>query len=129
MAIVSKYINKDNLCLSGSFEIIQSLLDSLAHRLLAFTNPHSGIKIFLVGFIVSVRITDLRRDIILLAEHVISNSGAISILQICVEIDLDDTVRDCRGVFVLSTSTAAMEHKETVISQSDNKASTEAYPP
>ena len=109
--LLSAY-KRSNLSFASCSKVIQSFFDTFAHGLLTFADPHSRIKVFLVWLICTVWVTDLRGDIVLLAEHVISDTGAVGILQISVEIDFDDAVGDGLLVFFLGTSAAAVENEE-----------------
>ena len=119
-------INTYSLSLSGSLEIIQCLLDAFTHSLLTFTNPHPRIKVFLIRFILSIWISNLRRDVCFLRDHVIPYSSTIGVLQISVKIDFNNTVRDRFAVFLFRTSTTSVEHKETIISLRWARGVTEA---
>jgi hypothetical protein len=105
------------LRLSGSLEIIQGLLDSCGHRLFTFTDPHSRIKVFFVGFVFTVGVADLGRDVILLLDHVIPYASAISVLQIGIEIDLDNTESNGCAVFFFGAAAATVENKEAEVSR------------
>ena len=122
----SNVINIYSLSLSGSLEIIQCLLDSFGHSLLTFTNPHPRIKVFLIRFIVSIWISNLRREVCFLRDHVVPDSSTIGVLQISVEIDFDDAERDRFVVFLFCASTTSVEYKETRISLCSARRGTEA---
>ena len=71
---------RQKLSPARSSEIIQSFLDTFGHGLLTLTDPHSRIKVFLVRLVWAIRVTDLRGDVVLLFEHVISDTSAVSVL-------------------------------------------------
>src|ERR1700730_16592904 len=60
------------LRLSGSLEIIKPLLHPFRHTLLPLPHPHSRVKVLLIGFILSLGVPHLGRNIILLLEHIVS---------------------------------------------------------
>ena len=103
------------LCLSqlvGSVEILQALLDSFFHSLLSLSYPDPRVEILLVWLILTFRVSDRLQQVVLLAQDVISNTGQISILQIRVKIDLDDTVANSVSILLLAGAGAAVEHEE-----------------
>ena len=104
------------LRLSGSLEIIKRLLDPFRHTLLPLPHPHSRVKVLLIGFILSLGVPHLGRNIILLLEHIVSYPRTVSVLQVGVKIDFDDAIANGFVVFVFTTSTATVEDKEPEIS-------------
>jgi hypothetical protein len=100
----------------SSLEILQSLFDPFGHGLLSLTDPDSRIKVFLIGFILAIWIADLGGKVRFLVDHVIPYPRTIGKLQVGIEIDFDDTVRDGFAVFLFGTSTATVEHQEPIIS-------------
>ena len=100
------------LRLSGSLEIIKRLLDPFRHTLLTLPDPHSRVKVLLIGFIFSIGVPHLGRNIILLLEHIVSYPRTVSVLQVGVKIDFDDAIANGFVVFVFTTATATVEDKE-----------------
>ena len=93
-------------------EINQTLLHTGAHRLLSFSHPDTRIEVFFVGLVLSFWIADLLHDVVLLAEHVISDARQVSILEICVEIYFDHAIANGILVLLLRAATATVEHEE-----------------
>lgn len=52
------------------------------------------IEVLLVWLILSIRVANLRHDVILLAEDVVSDTGEVCVLQVSIKIDLDNTIAD-----------------------------------
>jgi hypothetical protein len=93
-------------------EVLQALFDSLCHRLLSFSNPDSRVEILLIWLVLTFRISDLLHQVVLLVQNVISNTGQVRILQIRVQVNLDNTVSNSVGVFLLGRARTAVEDEE-----------------
>ena len=108
--------------MTSSVEVLEALSDTSRHGLLTLTNPDSGIEVpialvrigsqntyllvtarnivahqgkgysLLVWLILSIRVTDLLQDVVLLVQNVVSNTSQVCVLQISIKVDLDDTV-------------------------------------
>lgn len=87
-------------------------MNTLAHGLLTLADPDTRIKVFLVGLIFTVRVTDRSHQVILLAQDVVTHTRQVRKLHIGVDIDLDDTVADCLLVLFLGRAGAAVEDEE-----------------
>jgi hypothetical protein len=51
-------------------------------------------------------------NVVLFGEHVVTDSGTVGVLQVCVEVDFDDAVADCLGVFLFGGAAPAVEDQE-----------------
>jgi hypothetical protein len=100
------------LKLTSSIEILQSLGNTSGHSLLSFSNPDAGIKVLLVWLVLSIRVSDLLHEVILLVENVISNTSKIGVLEIGIKVDLDDTVGNGIKEFLLRRSRSTVEDQE-----------------
>lgn len=100
------------LQLASSVEVLQGLLDTLAHGLLAIANPDARIEELLVGLVGTLGVTHLGEEVILLVEDVVTNTGEVSVLHVGVEVDLDNTVANGLLVLVLGGAGAAVEDEE-----------------
>lgn len=77
-----------------SVEDVQSLSDSGRHGLLTLSNPDSWVEVLLVWLVLTIWVTDLRHDVVLLVEDVVTNTSEVSVLTVSVQVDLDNTVLD-----------------------------------
>ena len=100
------------LQLASRVEVFQTLGHTNRHGLLSLAYPDSGVEVLLVGLVLSIWVADLRQEVVLLLENVIPDTGEVSILQVCVEVDLDDTVRDGVQELLLGRSRSAVEDEE-----------------
>jgi hypothetical protein len=75
-------------------------------------NHTSWVEVLLVWLILSVWVADLLHDVVLLGEDVVSDTGEVSVLEVSVEVDLDDTVADCVGELLLGGSGSTVEDEE-----------------
>lgn len=91
----------DSQLISG-VEVLQALRDTSSHCLFTLTHPHAGIEILLVGLIFTIWITNLLHQIVLLVEHIITDTSQVGILQVSVEVDLDHTIANGVRVFLLA---------------------------
>jgi hypothetical protein len=101
-----------DLQLASSVEVLQSNLHTLAHGLLTLTNPHTGIKVLLVGLVRAVGVAHRAHEVVLLVEHVVTDTGHVGVLHVGVEVDLDDTVADGLLVLLLAGTRATVEDEE-----------------
>lgn len=69
-------------------------------------------SLLLVGLVLALWVADLAADIVLLADHVVTDTLGVRILQVGVEVDLDDTVRDGVEVVLFAGSGATVEDEE-----------------
>jgi hypothetical protein len=54
----------------------------------------------------------LLHEVILLIEDVIADASEVSVLQICIEVDLDDTISDRVKILLLGRSRSSVENQE-----------------
>lgn len=66
----------------------------------------------LVGLILTIGITDGSEEVVLLVEHVVSDTGHVSELHVSVDVDLDDTEADGVEVLLLGRAGATVEDEE-----------------
>lgn len=83
-----------HLKLTSRVEVLQSLSNTDGHGLLTLTNPDTRIEVLLVGLVLAIWVTDLLHDILLLVENVVTDTSQVSVLQVGIEVDLDNTIRD-----------------------------------
>lgn len=103
---------RQKLQLTSSVEVLKSLLDTRAHRLLTLPDPNTGIKELLVGLIGAIGVTDRSQQVILLLKDVVAHTRQVSELHISVDINFDDTVADGFLVLGLGGAGAAVEDEE-----------------
>lgn len=103
---------KTFLQLASSVEVLQSNLDTLGHGLLTLTNPDAGVEELLVGLVLTVGVTDSGQEVVLLVEHVVTDTGHVGELHVSVKVDLDNTVADSLLVLLLGRAGATVEDKE-----------------
>lgn len=72
----------------------------------------SWVEVLLVWLVLSVWVADLLQEVVLLVENVVSDTGEVSVLQVGVEVDLDDTVADGVGELLLGGSGSTVEDEE-----------------
>ena len=80
--------------------------------LLGRGNHTSWVEVLLVWLILSIGVADLLHDVVLLGEDVVSDTGEVSVLEVGVEVDLDDTVADGVGELLLGGSGSTVEDEE-----------------
>lgn len=118
------------LQLPSSVEVLKTLGNTDRHGLLTLTNPDYGtlvsiqllagrwscltswVEVLLVWLILSVWVADLLADVVLLRQDVVADAGKVSVLQIGIEVDLDDTVADGIGELLLGGTGSTVEDKE-----------------
>lgn len=100
------------LQLASSVEVLQSLLDALAHALLTVTYPHARVEELLVRLVSALGVADLGHEVVLLVEDVVTDTAQVGPLHVGVEVDLDDTVADGLLVLFLGGAGAAVEDEE-----------------
>lgn len=66
----------------------------------------------LVWLVGTVWVADLGGEVVLLADHVVADTLGVSVLEISVEVDLDDTVGDGVEVLLLGGTGTTVEDKE-----------------
>jgi hypothetical protein len=101
-----------HLGLASSVEVGQGLLDTGAHGLLALANPDTGVEVLLVWLVSTVGVADRGRNVVLLVDHVVSDTAGVSVLGVGVDVDLDNTVADGVKVLLLLRAGATVEHEE-----------------
>ena len=101
-----------SLKLVGSVEVLESDSNALGHGNLAGTDPHARIVRLLVGLVGAVRVANLAHEVVLLADHVITDTLGVGVLEVSVEVDLADTVADSIGKLLLAGSGTAVEDEE-----------------
>jgi hypothetical protein len=70
------------------------------------------LEVLLVGFVFTFRVSDLLHDVFLLVEHVVANTGQVSVLKVSVQVDLDDTVTNGGCELLLAAARTTVEHQE-----------------
>lgn len=70
------------------------------------------VKVLLVGLVLAVRVADSSADVVLLVDHVVTDTRAVSELHVSVHVDLDDTVADGIKVLLLGGAGATVEDEE-----------------
>ena len=100
------------LQLPRSVEVIKSFSDTLAHGLLTLTYPDTGVKELLVRLVSTLWVTNGTLDIVMLVLNKVTNTGQISVLGVCVDVDLDNTVANGLLVLILGGTRATVEDKE-----------------
>jgi hypothetical protein len=78
--------------LASCVEIFETFGNTGGHGLLSFSYPNPGIKVLLVWLIRSIWVADLLHKVVFLLENVVSDTGEISVLEIGIEVDLNNTV-------------------------------------
>jgi hypothetical protein len=119
-----------HLQLPSSVEVLKTLGNTDRHGLLTLTNPDCGtlvsiqllagrwscltswVEVLLVWLILSVWVADLLADVVLLRQDVVADAGKVSVLQIGIEVDLNDTVADGIGELLLGGTGSTVEDKE-----------------
>ena len=101
-----------SLQLASSVEVIQSLLDTLGHGLFTFTDPDTRVKEFLVRLLRTVRVTDGTLQVVMLLLNKVTNTRQISVLRVCVDVDLDHTVANSFLVLILGRAGTTVEDEE-----------------
>jgi hypothetical protein len=61
----------------------------------------TGIKIFLIWLVLSIWVTNLLHDVVLLVENVVTYTSEISVLQIGIKSDLYNTVANSIEILLL----------------------------
>ena len=115
MFILNTYfrsLRQKKLQLTSSVEVLKSLLDTRAHRLLTLPDPNTGIKELLVRLIGAIGVTNSSQQVILLLKDVVAHTRQVSELHISVDIDFDDAVADSFLVLGLGGAGAAVKDKE-----------------
>lgn len=97
---------------TGGVEVLECDSDTLGHGLLALTDPDTGVKVLLVGLVLAVGVADSGADVVLLVDHVVTDTRGVSELHVCVHVDLDNTVADSVKVLLLGGAGATMEDEE-----------------
>jgi hypothetical protein len=100
------------LQLASRVEVLQTLGHTGRHGLLSLSDPDAGVKVLLVGLVLAFRVADLRHEVVLLLENVIPDAGEVSILQVGIKVDLDDTIGDGIQVLLLGRSRSTVEDEE-----------------
>lgn len=72
----------------------------------------SWVEVLLVWLILAIWVADLLQEVVLLVEDVVSDTGEVSVLQVSVEVDLDDTVADGVEELLLGGSGSTVEDEE-----------------
>lgn len=98
--------------MASSVEILESDSDTLAHRLLASSDPNTRVIELLVWFVGAVRVAYLAANIVLLVDHVVPDTLGVCVLEVSVEVDLDHTVRDGVQVLLLRATASTVEDEE-----------------
>lgn len=62
------------------------------HSISSLIVPRGRDYSLLVWLILSIRVTNLLQDVVLLVKNVVSDTSQVCVLQISIEVDLDDTV-------------------------------------
>jgi hypothetical protein len=62
-----------------SIEFLEGLGNTLGHRLLTLTDPDTWVIVLLVWLVRTVWVTDLSREVILLVEDVVADTGEVAI--------------------------------------------------
>lgn len=70
------------------------------------------VKVLLVGLVLTVGVSDSGADVVLLVDHVVTDTRAVGELHVSVHVDLDDTVADGIEVLLLGGARAAVEDEE-----------------
>ena len=70
------------------------------------------VKVLLVGLVLTVGVADSGADVVLLVDHVVTDTRAVGELHVSVHVDLDDTVADGIEVLLLGGARAAVEDEE-----------------
>jgi hypothetical protein len=92
-------------------ESLKSLGDTSLHGDLTGANPHTGIILLLVGLVSTLGVADLSLEIFNVLVDVVTDADQISPLQISIEVDLDDTMRDSLLELGITRARAAVEDK------------------
>ena len=80
------------LQLARRVEVFEAFSNTGRHGLLTLANPNPRVEIFLVWFVFSVRIANLLHQVVLLIENVIPNTSQVSVLQIGIKVDFNNTI-------------------------------------
>jgi hypothetical protein len=70
------------------------------------------VDLLLVWLILTIWVTNLLRDVVLLVQDIVSNTSQVGVLQIGIQVDLDDTVADGILKFLLGRSGSTVEDQE-----------------
>ena len=81
-----------NLQLASGVEVLKRNSEALRHGLLTLANPDTGVVVLLVWLVVTVWVTDLGLDVILLVLNIVSDTGKVGPLEISIQVDLDHTI-------------------------------------
>ena len=100
------------LQLASGVEVIQSVLDTLAHGLLTLTDPHARVKELLVGLLLALWVANGALQVGLLVLHKVTDTGQVGVLRVGVDIHLDHTVANGLLVLVLRRARASVEDEE-----------------
>lgn len=103
---------KNTLQLVGGVEVLKSLLDAGGHGLLSLANPDTWVEVLLVWLVLAIWVTNLLHDVVLLVQDVVTDTGEVSVLEVSVQVDLDNTVGDGLLELVLGGSGSTVEDEE-----------------
>ncbi len=103
---------KKHLQLVGGVEVLKTLLNANRHGLLTLTDPDSWVEVLLVWLVLTIWVTNLLHDVVLLVQDVVTDTDEVSVLEVSVQVDLDNTVRDSLLEFLLGGSGSTVEDKE-----------------
>jgi hypothetical protein len=104
-------LHRHILQLVGGVEVVKCNLHSRRHGLLSLTYPHAWIEVLLVWLVVSLWVAHRGLQVVLLLEHVVSDTRHVRILEIGVQVDLDHSVPDGLLVLLLGRTGPAVEDK------------------
>lgn len=95
-----------------SVKVLETFSNALAHALLTLAHPDTRVKVLLVGLVVAVWVSDCLQQVILLAQNVIPHTAQVSVLQVSIQVDFDDAVRDGIQILLLGGTAATVEDQE-----------------
>lgn len=73
---------------------------------------YTYIEVLLVGLIIAIGVANRSEEVILLVEHIVTDTSHVGELHVGVHVDLDDTVADGIEVLLLRGAGAAVEDEE-----------------
>jgi len=68
--------------LACSVEVVESLLDASAHRLLTLSDPDSRVKVLLVRLVLTLRVAHRLLQVVVLVLNVVPNTSQVGVLQV-----------------------------------------------
>ena len=101
MRTIKSLKNRQSLQLSGGIEILETLSNTRGHGFLSLTDPDTRIEVLFVRLVLTIGVTNLRHNVILLLEYVVTDTSKVGILEVRIEVNLDHTIADGSQVLLL----------------------------